>query len=209
MITARIGIFGGTFDPIHIGHLRTAVEVLEQCELDHVRLIPCYQAPHRQTAIASMDQRCTMIHQAIHREARLVLDTREARLPSPSYTINTLVSLQTELPQARFYLIVGTDALQQFTTWHQWEKILAYAHLLVVTRTAPPVEISPLLRNYMTNSLKELHTLAAGKIFLLNIPLLEIASSQIRDYCIAGKNPRYLLTEHVYNYIQQQQLYRL
>src|SRR3569833_2622728 len=143
-----IGLLGGTFDPIHFGHLRPAMDLLDELGLDHVRLIPCGVPPHRAAPRAHAEHRLTMLRLAVSGEPRLRVDERELRRPGPSYMVDTVLSLREELGDTPLALIIGMDALNGLATWRRWRELVALCHLIVMERpggTAPaPGELAAL-----------------------------------------------------------------
>jgi nicotinate-nucleotide adenylyltransferase len=133
-LSQAIGILGGTFDPIHFGHLRTALELCDALNLAQVRLIPCYQPVHRKLPAASPQQRLAMVKEAIAGEPALQVDTCEIDRQGPSYTIDTLQILSKNFPNTPLCMIMGIDALLSFSSWHRWEEILTLSHLIVAHR---------------------------------------------------------------------------
>ncbi|MDP3877813.1 MAG: nicotinate-nucleotide adenylyltransferase [Methylobacter sp.] len=133
-----IGIFGGTFDPVHFGHLRSALEVKDIFGLDEVRLIPCAMPPHRESPAVTAAMRLQMLALAIKNQPGLKIDTRELeryeRQQTPSYMVDTLESLRQEFPHETLLLFIGTDAFKYLTGWHQWQRLFDYAHIVVLTR---------------------------------------------------------------------------
>ncbi len=125
-----IGIFGGTFDPIHLGHLRTALEVKQALQLEHVRFIPCFSPPHRAAPQADAQQRLALLRAALEQQDDFVIDTREIQRGGPSYMIDTLQSLHAEYPQQTLCLIIGMDAFYYFDTWQAYMQILDVAHVV-------------------------------------------------------------------------------
>src|SRR5687768_13270840 len=123
-LSKAIGILGGTFDPIHLGHLRMAIELYESLNLARVHLIPCYTPVHRAQTVASAEERLAMVKAAIANEPVLYADDREIKSKKPSYTIDTLLSLKEEFPDTPLCLFVGIDAFLGFLSWHRWEEIL-------------------------------------------------------------------------------------
>ena len=124
-LQSAIGILGGTFDPIHFGHLRTALELHQALDLKEVRLIPCYQPVHRKSPIATPEQRLAMVKRAIEFEPALQVDDCEIRRKGPSYTIDTLTFLHEQFPNTPLCLIMGIDAITKFPSWHRWEDLKA------------------------------------------------------------------------------------
>lgn len=207
-----IGILGGTFDPIHIGHLRMALEIYEAYKLDNVHLIPCYEPVHRRAPIATPQTRLEMVKVAIQNEPTLIADDIEIMRKGPSYTIDTLIALQERHPQTPLALIIGIDAFLEFAHWHRYQEILQYAHIIVANRPAYQLPstglIADLLRDHLQEDKTIIHTRSAGCIFLHEISLLEISASAIRKQIAMTQNPRYLLPDTVYEYIQSHHIYR-
>ena len=129
-----IGVFGGTFDPVHFGHLRTAYELLVRLELAEVRFVPCAVAPHRRQPITDSATRVRMLEAAIADVPEFVIDTRELERAGPSYTVDTLESLRTEYPDEALCLLLGMDAFLGLPGWHEWERLLDLAHIVVANR---------------------------------------------------------------------------
>lgn len=207
-----IGILGGTFDPIHFGHLRTAIELHQTLNLSEVRLIPCYQPVHRHQPMATPLQRLTMLKLAIDKEPALCIDTCEIDRQGPSYMIDTLSILSKKFPHTPLCLIIGIDALLEFNSWHRYQEILQLSHLIVVHR--PPYQlpqngtISDLVQQHRTQTINVLHECLNGYIYLQAVTALDISATDIRKQIAAGKNPRYLLPDNVYHYIQEHTIYQ-
>jgi nicotinate-nucleotide adenylyltransferase len=215
--TAPIGIFGGTFDPIHHGHLRLAQEALEQCRMGEIRFIPSGTPPHRSAPLASSEQRLHMVRMALQRQAGFVVDEREVRRRDKCYTVETLSALRAELgPQQPLCLLLGSDAFLQLHTWHQWERLFELAHLVVIQRPGRPVgnamaQAEASLREHYQSRLAPtpqlLHESASGHIVVLDMPQLDISATDIRSRAAQHKNLRYLLPDAVAHYIQINHLY--
>jgi nicotinate-nucleotide adenylyltransferase len=207
------GIFGGTFDPVHFGHLRTALEIRQALELAEVRLIPCYQPVHRKLPLASPKDRLAMVQCAIAGEPALCVDDCEIRRKSPSYTIDTLLTLRKQLPDTSLCLIMGIDALLGLPGWHRFEEILENAHLIVAHRPQYQLPktgiIATLLKNRLSQSHLALHETRAGLIYLHPVTPLEISATDIRRQIATGNNPRYLLPDAVHEYIRQHGVYNI
>lgn len=206
-----IGLLGGTFDPIHYGHLRIALEVREALSLDEIRFIPCRQPPHRGDPAATPAQRLAMLRQAVAGTPGFAVDSRELERPGPSYMVDTLTSLRTECGAAPLCLILGRDAFFGLPGWHRWRALLDYAHLLVVQR--PPLdgvhghgELDAWATAHECLP-EQLHGRPAGGLCFLPTPLLDISATRIRQLLQTGHDPRYLLPDAVLEYIRQNGLY--
>lgn len=209
---AMIGIFGGTFDPIHFGHLRPALELMQTLQLDEVRFIPCHQPPHRDAPGASSDQRLRMVEAAVAGVAGFRVDRRELHRSGPSYMYDTLRSLRDELPGTRLCLLLGMDALLGFPGWHRWREILELAHLVGAHRPgwSPPVEgeLAELLLSRGTADVSRLRQQAAGSIVLQPVTQLEISATAVRSMVAAGLSPRFLVPDAVCELMEQESIYR-
>ena len=206
-----VGIFGGTFDPIHYGHLRTAFELLQMLEFEEVRFVPCGDPPHRGITFASAAQRLDMVRAATRDEPRFVVDDRELRRDGPSYTIDTLASLREEFPERSLCLITGMDAFLGLPTWRRWDEILDFAHMVVAHRPgwqAPDEgELGELLARRRTRSARHLHERPQGKVHIHAVTQLEIASTDIRSLVADGYDPRYLMPDAVRDAIRKSSCY--
>lgn len=205
-----IGVYGGTFDPVHYGHLRTALEVKETFALDELRLIPCYQSPLKDNVSSDSKARLQMLQLAIQDELGLVCDSRELERAGRSYTVDTLASLRSEFNTAPLLLFMGSDAFLQITAWHQWQKLFDYAHIVVMMRpnTEKPL-LSDFLQSRLTTAITHLHTEMAGKLFFQTVTQLDISATAIRALYKQGRSMRFLLPDSVIEYIQQHNLYDL
>lgn len=206
-----IGIFGGTFDPVHFGHLRSACEVLEQLDLEEVRLVPCADPAHREPARASARDRLAMVELAAAGTPGLVVDDRELRRPGPSYMVDTLDSIRSEVADVPLCLILGMDALLGLASWHRWQRILELAHIAVMQR--PGVEtpdrgiIAELLDSREITAREGFQAASSGKIMFVPITQLHISATQIRDILASGRRADYLTAAPVLRYIRSRQLY--
>ena len=208
-----IGILGGTFDPIHFGHLRTALELYQAHELAEVRLVPCYQPVHRKLPTASPEHRLAMVRTAIADEPALKADDSEILRKSPSYTIDTLEAFHQKMPDTPLCLIMGIDALLGFPSWHRWEDILKLAHLIVAHRPQYHLPqngiVAELLKQRLKHHSSALHECIAGNIVLHPVTPLDISATDIRKQIASGRNPRYLLPDAVYQYIREHGVYSI
>ena len=203
-----IGIFGGTFDPVHHAHLRTALEVAEHFGLDDMRLVPGNVPPHRPHPMASPAQRLAMLQVALFSEARLQVDDRELWREGYSYSIDTLQSLRDEVGfECPILFTLGFDAFLHFQRWHRWDEILTLAHLVVVQRPAYSLPPNGWYEPFLSTNPDDLRTTPAGRIYLLPVTALDISATNIRELLKQGKNPRYLLPDSVLDSIQRHQLY--
>lgn len=196
-----VGVFGGTFDPIHHGHLRTAFELLEGLELEEIRFIPAARPPHRDAPTADAELRLAMVRAATEGQAGFVVDDRELRRAGPSYTVLTLAELRAELGARPICLVVGMDAFVGLPSWHRWQELLELAHLVVAHRPGwnPPQsgEVGELLQARRVGSVAELHGSSRGRILVQPVTQLEISSTRLRDIVASGRDPRYLVPEPV------------
>lgn len=219
MSTAPIGILGGTFDPIHHGHLRIAQEALEQCGLAQVRFVPCGTPPHRAAPQAEAKSRWEMVRLALNGHPDFLVDVHEVFRTDPCYTVDTLAALRAELgEQQPLCLILGGDAFLQLHTWHEWKRLFELAHIVVLQRAGGPplgnainstdAALQAEYRTRLAPGASALHEAAHGAIFVADMPALEISSTDIRRRCAEGRSVRYLVPDAVVNYINTHQLYR-
>ena len=206
-----IGIFGGTFDPIHYGHLRTAFELLEALRLSELRFMPAGRPPHRGPAVASAEVRLQMVKVAAEAQHGFVVDDREVRREGPSYSVETLLTLRAEYPDRSLCLIVGMDAFLGLPKWYQWREILQLAHVVVAQRPgwrAPDLgPLQELLADRRTGRVGDLHESRAGRIYIHAVTQLEIASTEIRALVAAGRDPRFLMPDSVRQVIEESGCY--
>jgi len=212
-----IGLLGGTFDPIHFGHLRLAEELAEALNIGQVRFIPAGQPPHRGQPRATEAQRLEMARRAVAGNPRFVLDAREIERSAPSYSVDTLSAFRAELPQnTPLVLFMGGDAFLGLTTWHEWRRLFDLAHIAVAHRPgyslaswedALPDSLRTLLSTRRCEQAAEIAEKPAGRVFLHTITQLDISASQIRDRALRGKSLRYLLPDSVIDYINENHLY--
>ncbi|WP_137820117.1 nicotinate-nucleotide adenylyltransferase [Pseudomonas sp. 2FG] len=208
----RVGIFGGTFDPIHIGHLRGALEVAEQLGFEELRLIPSARPPHRDAPQVSAADRLAMVEQAVVGVPPLRVDDRELKRDKPSYSIDTLESLRAELAAAdQLFLLLGWDAFCGLPTWHRWEELLDHCHILVLQRPDADNEAPEALRDLLAaRSVSDPQTLSgpSGQIAFVWQTPLAVSASQIRSLLASGKSVRFLVPDAVLAYIHARGLYR-
>jgi nicotinate-nucleotide adenylyltransferase len=216
-MTAPIGVLGGTFDPIHFGHVRLAEELAGTLRLEQVCLVPSGTPPHRTAPDVAAEHRLAMVRLAAAGNPRFKVDDREMRRAGPGYTVDTLAELRAESGDARpLVLLVGADAFLEFATWRRWHEIFGLAHVAIAHRPGFPVERwaermpQPLAREYSARLAQQplaVHLSPAGGIVIVPFTALDISATAIRDILRAGASPRYLLPDAVLDYIQSHKLY--
>ena len=207
-----IGILGGTFDPIHYGHLRTALDVQQRLALDEVRFIPCGEPAHRNKPIAEPLQRLAMVRAAIQGQNKFTVDDREIRRKGPSYMVDTLASLKNEFKTETLCLILGTDAFNGLSQWHEWEKIFDLANIAVMQRPAinGQFEINRSLMKQFKERFVDadyLSTKQNGAICFVPVTQIDISATKIRQQWQQNKDIQFFLPDSVLTLIQQQNIY--
>ena len=214
--SAPIGIFGGTFDPVHYGHLRLAEEMLELANLRQIRFIPTGTPPHRGAPQVSAQHRSAMVQLAIADQPAFMLDDHEVKRTTPCYTVDTLRELRADLGAAQpLCLLMGGDAFLQLHTWHEWEQLFGLAHIVVGYRPGFTIDerihsaTAELQQHYQQRlcTANDLSRQPSGGIAELAIPKLEISATDIRRRVAKNRTIRYLLPNAVANYIHQHHLY--
>jgi len=191
-----LALFGGTFDPVHLGHLSVAWEAAELLDAE-VRLLPASVPPHRAAPVASAAQRVAILRAALQGQSRLTLDPRELERAGPSWTIDTLQELRAEQGDRALVWLVGADAFANLATWHRWRELFDVAHIGVLSRpgvsTRLPDELEGEVVGRRVADAAHLRKLPAGKVIDLAVTPLEISATRIRELLAAGRDPRYLL----------------
>ena len=208
-----VGVFGGTFNPVHYGHLRSALELVERLQLQQLRLMPSAEPPHRELPACSAAHRLAMVELAVAGEPRLACDARELQRPGKSYTIDSLMELRRELGAASsLCMVMGCDAVLGIAGWHRWQELLDWAHIVVIARPGwhlPQTGIvAQWLQRHRVVAPDALRQRPAGSIMIEELRPLAISSTEIRDLLAAGQSARYLLPQSVLDYIQTHHLYR-
>lgn len=194
----RLGILGGTFDPIHIGHLVMASYAVDTLDLDRVLFMPAQTPPHKHHAITAVEHRAEMVRRAVALDSRFDFSDLDLRGEAPSYTSELLTSVAESQPDTELVFLVGADSLTTFATWHEPTTILKHAYLGVAERPGSMVD------NRIRNSVPGL----AERIHEFDSPLIELSSSEIRARRMARQSITYLVPEDVENYIIERGLYR-
>ena len=212
-----IGIFGGTFDPIHIGHLRTAVELRKVLALSEMRLVPSATPPHRTQPESSAEHRLAMLQIALGSESSapepgLIADDRELQREGPSYTWDTLKELRAEAgPNTPLCLCIGMDSLIDLNQWHRWQELTDMAHIVVAARPGWHLpksgEVLDFVRAHRATDIEQVQSTPKGKILIMEMTLLPVSATGIRQALQRGESIRYLVPEKVIDYIRQHQLY--
>jgi nicotinate-nucleotide adenylyltransferase len=209
--TQAIGIFGGTFDPVHYGHLRAALEAMERLHLQDFRLLPAGTPPHRANTFASADHRLAMLKLALSRYPELQVDDREVRREGSSYMVDTLSEIRREAGEAPILMMIGQDAANVLDQWYDWHKLFDLAHLVIMRRPESKHIYSGALfgqvQPRMVNDPDQLRKTPAGLILPLEVTQLAISSTEIRRQIHAGLSPRFLLPDSVIEYILEHGLY--
>jgi nicotinate-nucleotide adenylyltransferase len=207
MAQAPIGLFGGTFDPVHYGHLRTAFELWQSLGLEEVRFMPTGSPPHRDQTYASAEHRVAMVKVAVQGQPAFTVDDREVRRSGVSYSVDTLIELRAENPNRSLCLLLGMDAFLGLPNWHRWRELFDLAHVVVAHRPgwkAPTMgPLGEVMVDRGTGSIRDLHDRPAGHVYVLAVTQLEISSTELRQLIVAGQDPRYLVPEEVRRLIRE------
>lgn len=197
----KIGILGGTFDPIHEGHITIADHVLQKFKLDCIEFIPCFQPSHRDQPIASAKDRFEMVKLAIKNHPKFTANDIEIKREGISYTVDTIQLLKKQFPKNNYYFIIGADAFAKFDTWREWEKIIENGNIIVVNRNDRETIVPKKIADFI-----EKNNLVKNILFYDMHPIL-ISASQIRKDTAAKKEKINGLAESVYEYILKNGIY--
>lgn len=206
----RIGILGGTFDPIHVGHLALARSARAALALDEVRFIPTGASWQKGSVVADAGQRLEMVRLAVADVAGFRADDRETRRSGPSYTVDTLTELRAELgPDPALVLLLGSDQLRNLPTWHRWRELVSLGHIACTQRERVslqdlPPEIEELLREHGRQALADA---ASGSVVLFSMPPVPVSGTALRAQLARGERPAGLLPPAVLEYIESRKLY--
>jgi nicotinate-nucleotide adenylyltransferase len=215
-VPSLVGIFGGTFDPIHFGHLRLAEELGDSLGLDEVRIIPARVPPHRSSPRVTSEHRLEMTRLAVAGNPRFVLDDRECRREGPSYTVDTLLELRAERGDSgHLCLLMGVDAFMLLTTWSRWRQLFELAHIVIAHRPGFELKVEGMsddlgreVDTRLSWDVSRLRARPAGLVLAHRIAGLEISGTAIRAGLREGRSQRYLLPDSVLDYIDRNHLYQ-
>lgn len=206
-----IGVLGGTFDPVHYGHLRAAEELGERLGLKRVHLLPC-RPGHRHPPLASEAERLALLRLAVAGNPRLVADDRDLRRAGPTYTVDTLGELRAEFGSTPLVLLLGMDAFLGLPGWKDWRRLIGLAHIVVAHRPGGHAALAPELRELLdahgVGDHKALAQAPAGSVLLAPLTALDISATRIRELIVDGHSPRYLLPDPVLDQIERLGLYQ-
>jgi nicotinate-nucleotide adenylyltransferase len=206
-----IGILGGSFDPVHYGHLRPALEVQQFLGLDEIRLVPSLLPPHRPQPQASPQQRVAMLNAAVESRPVFKVDTREFDREGPSYTLDTLISLREEMPAVDLCLLVGMDAFQVLTSWHRWRELTDHCHMVILDRPGAQLptqgELADFIRLHRVMDADKLGEQSSGLLYFQPVSQLQISSTAIRKLLASGGDAGFLLPERVLDVVRSKGLY--
>ena len=208
-----IGILGGTFNPIHNGHLHLAGRLQQTLGFETVRFMPAAIPALKDMPKVSAEQRADMVKLAIINHPTFEIDTRELERAGPSYTIDSLISLRKELgDKVSICWLIGSDAFAKLNTWHRWSELHNYCHFLVVNRPHSEqlnwnAEVESLLESHETREVEAIKNSASGKILIQEIEALDISSTQIRQHIASKEDVGNVIPSNVINYIQEYHLY--
>jgi nicotinate-nucleotide adenylyltransferase len=206
-----LAVFGGTFDPVHYGHLRCADEARQKLKLKNLYLLPAPNPPHRSMPQASAEQRLEMLRLAQAEFPALAIDTREFRRSGPSYMVDTLQELRAEFPGRPLLLLIGQDAANHLHSWHNWQQLFELAHIVILTRPGKPEEYrQDMARQIQRCRVTDVQALArseAGAVLPLEVTPVDISATTIKSIIRLGRSPRSMLPDAVLDYINTERLY--
>ena len=209
--TRLTGVYGGTFDPIHTGHLTPVECAAKRLNINNVIIIPCFIPPHKATPNVSAKDRLTMVQLAVSGSPLFEASDIELKRNEPSYSFYTLKELKQATPDATLCFFIGTDSLHNFTDWHRWSDILTLCHIVVCSRRsdgAMPVNTGKQLQPYLTNDPLKLCKKDSGSILLMETPEINISSTELRRRLGGEQDVTEFMSQEVIRYIQDNGLYQ-
>jgi len=210
-----IGVFGGTFDPVHYGHIKPALSIKQQLNLSALRFIPNRIPPHRDTPWLSSSQRLLLLEAALADYSDVYVDQRELKREGPSYMVDTLQSLRDDFPDESLCLIIGMDAFLGLNRWYKWQSLFDFCHLIVTTRPGYPQsewmtkmdkESMQFLSERIVEKSVELASPETGKILLQSVVQLDISSTEIREMGLNQSLVRQWMPEAAYQQLREMKL---
>jgi nicotinate-nucleotide adenylyltransferase len=206
-----IALFGGTFDPIHYGHLRCADEARQKLGLKNLYLLPAGDPPHREPPRATVKQRLEMLQLAVQEFPFLLIDDRETRRSGPSYMVDTVQELRTGFKDRPLLLLIGQDTANHFHTWYHWQQIFELSHIVVLTRPGSSVQYAPEVAKQMQarsiSDVKKLHESCAGAVLQLEVESIDVSSTDIKNAITSRAAVKSMLPAAIIEYIEQNRLY--
>ncbi len=208
MSHSPILILGGTFDPIHFGHLKPALETLDAIGYAQLLLVPAARPPHRRAPLATAEQRLAMARLAADTDKRIEVDDRELHRQGPSWTIDTLQSFRKQWPQRPLALLIGEDSLHQFSTWKHWQDIPQLAHIVAMHRPGEQRSLPQWASKRAIQNPEILKKQPAGRFFFVKVSPNPVSATTLRARLRRGEDVSGMIPDKVIDYIQQNQLYR-
>lgn len=206
-----LGIFGGTFDPVHKGHIIPLKQAASLAGINQVKLIPCFVSPLKSSPQVNAKHRLQMLQLVCNDEPLFSIDDREVKSGQSCYSVDTLSSLRTELPNTPLCFFMGMDSLISLPSWHRWQDLVKLCHIIVCRRAGYeqtlPEPVQQLIEMHQTDNKITLQNELCGKIFIAETDNLAISATEIRHQLARGTCPSQLLNKAVETYIQQHKLY--
>lgn len=219
-----LGVFGGTFDPIHNGHIYPVIEAAEKTHIQKVALMPCYIPTHKNLAVASSQDRLKMVDLICAEHPLFYSDSRDINRGKPTFSLDSLKEIREEMPTTPLCFFIGSDSLQNLFTWHQWPTLFELCHFVVCERNSESVktlksntdesfklhgqQLQALLKKRQTDNPMDLHNSLAGHIYVANTQKFSVSSTQIRHKLTKNQSVEAFLPPKILDYIQQHKLYQ-
>lgn len=206
-----IGVYGGTFDPIHLGHVQAASEVQRKLGMREVRMVLSATPPHRETPFLSAQKRFELLQLALKENSSLIADDIELERSGSSYMVDTLRLMRHQLPTTAIALILGIEAFNHLQSWYEWQELIELAHIVVTDRASfgneLNIELNAFVKKHETQELSQLKELTHGKIYRQNVTPFEVSATQIRSDIQQGISVADFLAPQVWQKIEQLNLY--